>query len=218
MKYNLNKIHFLLIVFLVVIVITQLTLCTAEQSTLGTFKLNDCVELRQICSNCSYNNISSVLYPNSTLASGEVAMIKTGTNFAYTFCNTSMLGKYIVNGFGDVEGYVTVWAYDFNITTTGNNAPYTIPLFLGLAAFILLIFAFLLHNNYLGFITGILFIVLGIYLFVYGLGIMSDFYTNAFAIVALGLGLLIFLASSYSAINETNINLFGKGGGDDDDF
>ena len=205
------------ILFIFLAIIIFITFISAETQTLGVFKQGDCVQLMQICSNCSYNNISSVLYPNSTLASGEVAMIKTGTNFAYTFCNTSMLGKYIVNGFGDVEGYVTVWAYDFNITTTGNNAPYTIPLFLGLAAFILLIMGFWIKNNYVTFISGTLFVVLGLYLMIYGLSIISDMYTTALAWVTLGIGLLLLLASSFSAINDSNINLFGIGRGDDDD-
>jgi hypothetical protein len=213
---NIYKIYSLFI-FLIVIMFMQLTFVSAIE-TLGTFKQSDCVQLIQTCSNCSYNNISSVLYPNSTQALGQVAMVKTGTNFVYTFCNTSSLGSYIVNGFGDVEGTLTVWAYDFEITTTGNSNNNTIPLFLALGGFIILIFAFALKNNYLGFMSGILFIILGIYVIIYGLGFISDLYTQTVGYVSIGMGLFIFLASAYSAINETGINLLGKSiGGDGDD-
>ena len=134
-----------------------------------------------------------------------------------TFCNNTMLGNYIVNGIGDPQGVLTIYAYDYSITTTGNDAPYTIPLFIGLAAFILLIISFLIKNNYIAAIAGMFFIVLGIYLMIYGLGIISDFYTQTLAYVSLGVGLLLLLASAYSAINDSNINLFGIGRGDDDD-
>jgi len=217
---NIIKIYslFSFLVAIMFIMFTQLTFVSAETQTLGVFKQGDCIELIQICSNCSYNNISSVLYPNSTKALGEVAMIKTGTNFVYTFCNTSMLGQYIVNGYGDVEGLVTVWAYDFKVTTTGNNNNNTIPLFLALGGFIILVLAFALKNNYLGFMSGVLFIILGIYVIIYGLGFISDLYTMTIGYVSIGMGLFIFLASAYSAINETGVNLFGKSVGGEDDF
>lgn len=185
--------------------------------TLGVFKVDTCVELKQTCGNCSYVNITSVLYPNSTPVVINDLMTKDGSSFNYTFCENSALGNYIVNGIGDPEGVPTIFAYNYIITTTGNNNNYVIPLFLALGGFILLIFAFVLKNNYLGFMTGILFIVLGIYTIVYGLGIMSDFYTTAIAYVSLGLGLFIFLASAYSAINETNVNLFKIGREDEDE-
>lgn len=186
--------------------------------SLPPVKQGDCVILPQSCTTCTYNKISSVTYPNSTQALGQVTMTQTGnSSYSYSFCNTTVLGRYIVNGFGDPSGSPETWAYDFQVTTTGNNNNYVIPLFLGLGAFILLIFAFALKNNYLGFMTGVLFIILGIYTIIYGLGIMSDLYTNALAYVCLGLGLFIFLASAYSAINETNVNLFKMGRGDEDD-
>ena len=185
--------------------------------SLPPVKQGDCVMLPQTCATCTYNNISSVTYPNSTLALGQVAMAQSGNSYSYSFCNTTELGRYIVNGYGNPGGNVETWAYDFNVTTTGNNNSFVIPLFLGLGAFILLIFAFALKNNYLGFMTGILFIILGIYTIIYGLGIMSDLYTTAIAYVSLGLGLFIFLASAYSAINETNVNLFKIGREDEDD-
>jgi len=214
----MKKIYISLLLLFCILPLCLADTTTSIVQTLGTFKQGDCVILKQICSTCSQNTIISVSYPNSSQALGTTAMNVAGNEYTYSFCNTSSaLGRYIVNGYGDPGGTPQTWAYDFYITTTGNSAPLTIPLIIGLAAFILLIFAFLLHNNYIGFITGILFIVLGLYLFVYGLGIISDFYTNTIALISLGVGLLIFLASAYSAINETNINLFGRGGGEDDD-
>lgn len=91
----------------------------AEVQTLGTFEKGKCIELLQTCSNCTYNNISSISYPNSTQALNQSLMTKIGTKYNYTFCNTNTSGQYIVNGFGDIDGSVTVWAYDFIINPTG---------------------------------------------------------------------------------------------------
>ena len=190
---------------------------TTVIQTLGTFKQGDCITLRQVCSTCSQNTIISISNPNSTTVLGTTAMVPNGNEYVYVFCNSTDLGRYIVNGYGDPGGTPQTWAYDYYITTTGNNFPYAIPLFLGLAAFILLIMGFWIKNNYVAFISGALFVVLGLYLMIYGLSIISDMYTNALAWVTLGIGLLLILASAFSAINDTNINLFGIGRGDDDD-
>jgi len=96
-------------------------LCFAEQQSLGVFKKNECVNLIQICANCSYVNFTSVLYPDSTTALGNVVATKTDTIYNYTFCNTSLSGGYIVNGVGDPEGTKTIFAYDFEINTEGNT-------------------------------------------------------------------------------------------------
>ena len=205
---KLNKIYFLT-AFLISIIFLQLTFVSAV-TNLGVFKQNECIELIQTCSDCTYVNISSVLYPNSTQALGQVAMTKLGTTYNYSFCKTSLLGKYIVNGYGDDAGVVSVWAYDLEVTTTGNNINNTIPLFLALGGFIILVIAFAFKNNYLGFMAGVLFIMLGLYTTIYGLGAISDFYTQSIGYVTLGMGLFIFLASAYSAINDAaGTNLLG---------
>jgi hypothetical protein len=85
----------------------------------GTYKQNECINLIQTCSNCTYINVSNVLYPNSSIAITETPMTKSGKSYNLTFCNTDSIGTYIVNGFGDVDGEDTVWAYDFKISKTG---------------------------------------------------------------------------------------------------
>ena len=212
-----NKI-ILLFCFISLIISLNILNVNASIENIGTVKQFDCITLPQTC-NCTWNNITTIMFPDKSFIIINGAMARDGTYFNYTYCNTSVVGLYIVNGVGDKDAVITPFNYFFEVTTTGNDYPYTIPLFLGLAGFILLILAFIMKNNYIGFISGILFIVLGIYVLVYGLGVMSDFYTQSIAYVTLGFGLLIFLASSYSAINETNVNLFNNNPlSDDDDF
>jgi len=88
-------------------------------TTLGTYERGSCINLIQTCSNCTYINITSVLYPNSSIALTETPMTKVGSLYNLTFCNTNALGDYIVNGIGDVDGEDTVWAYGFKITNKG---------------------------------------------------------------------------------------------------
>jgi len=99
-----NKLILTLIVSMFLI-----SLVSANQiATLGTFKQNECIELKQSCADCSYVNFSRVSYPDGTRAMNE-------------FCNTDQLGTYIVEGIGDVEGTDTVFAYDFEVSHTGKE-------------------------------------------------------------------------------------------------
>ena len=208
------KINLFLLLLITLCVCTSVVNASIED--IGTVKQYDCITLPQTC-NCTFVNITTIMFPDKTYTTINQEMTRDGTYFNFTFCNTSMIGMHIVNGVGNNDGSSSPFNYWFEVTTTGNNAPYAIPLFLGLAAFILLILAFVMKNNYIGFITGTLFIVLGLYLMIYGLSVISDFYTQSLAYISLGVGLLLLLASAYSAINDSNINLFGIGRGDDDD-
>lgn len=108
----------------ILVMLTMLTLLSfisAEINTLGIYKLNNCVELKQICANCTFINITSILYPNSSLAVSDVAMTKKGADFNYTFCNTSLYGRYIYNTLGDPDGELAIAPITFEITNTGEN-------------------------------------------------------------------------------------------------
>jgi len=94
---------------------------SAQQSSLGTFKRFDTVELRQLCASCSYTNISSVVYPNGSKAIVNITMNVDGNEFTYDFNKTDALGEYIVNGESDVDGIATSWAYTFKVTPTGED-------------------------------------------------------------------------------------------------
>jgi hypothetical protein len=90
---------------------------------LAPIKQNECVQLPQTCATCTYNNLTIVQYPNSTFAlSGEYEMTKNGMNYNYTYCNTSALGTYFVDGHGDVDGTDTGWGgYTFDVNGSGQT-------------------------------------------------------------------------------------------------
>ena len=93
----------------------------AIEQSLGNFKLGKDVNLIQTCATCTFNNISSVLYPNSSESISEFSMTKIGTIYNFTLNSNSVpvIGTYIVNGFGDLDGVNTIWSYTFIVTSTG---------------------------------------------------------------------------------------------------
>ncbi|MAH48481.1 hypothetical protein CMI37_21830 [Candidatus Pacearchaeota archaeon] len=104
---------------IVMLILLVIPIISAAQD-IGTIRRNDCITLPQVCENCTYNNISSVLAPvNRTLLLANVPMTKDDTYYNYSFCNTTELGGYIVNGFGDLDGTKTAWTYNFEVTGTG---------------------------------------------------------------------------------------------------
>lgn len=108
------------IILTLLITVFLISFVSAQQQSLGSVKQNDCIEIIQTCPDCTYNNISRILYPNkTTIAISNVAMTKDDTYYNYTFCSTLTLGNYIVNGYGDLDSIKTVWNYDFEVTPTG---------------------------------------------------------------------------------------------------
>jgi len=113
-----NKLMMISVMLLLVI-----PFCFAEGQVqhLGIFKVDECISLYQVCSDCTYVNFTSVLYPDSTVAINTVSATKTGSVFNYTFCNTTEVGNYLVFGIGDLGGINTTFTYDFDISLSGKN-------------------------------------------------------------------------------------------------
>lgn len=180
-----------------------LTLVSAEQTNIGLKKAGECIELIQTCSNCTSNNISSIILPNGTSVTYVGAtMTRTDTYYNYTYCDTDATGKYIVNGWGDLDGLDTVWSYTFITTHNGKTDEFNrnfIIFMLG-AAFVLLIFGMKMQNEYVGFMSGALFMLGGIYLMIYGFASITDLYTRGIAFTLIGFGALLGIAAGYKTM------------------
>lgn len=98
---------------------------SAEIQLLGTFKQDNPVILYQICDNCSYVNISSIVYPNLSIILSEIPMVKNGVTYSYELNGsfTHLLGNYIVCGYGDLNSIQTTWCYNFLINPAGRTDP-----------------------------------------------------------------------------------------------
>ena len=64
--------------------------------SIGTFKRNESVELYQTCNNCTYCNITSIKYPNSSNMFTNLVMNQQGTYYYWVLGagNTTELGTY----------------------------------------------------------------------------------------------------------------------------
>lgn len=90
-------------------------LLSLVSASLGSYKLNECVQIKTIL-NATLVNISTISYPNGTIDVSNLVMDKTGQTFSYIYCNTTQLGTYIYDYF-DESG--NVYVNDFEVTPSG---------------------------------------------------------------------------------------------------
>ena len=187
-------------IIITIMLILFLPIVLAEQETLGTYKKGSCINLLQSCANCSYNNFTSVSYPDGTLEILNINASRNGSIFFTSFCNTTQIGDYAIHGLTDVDGTETEYGYRFEVNQEGSK--YSIYLiYLLVIAFLYIILGIGIAKEDTTFIAlssmGI--IIVSIYSFYNGIGNWKNMLTNAFAIINFGLGIYIFLMAT---INE----------------
>lgn len=116
---------------------------TFSSASLGSFQQRECVEIKTIL-NATSVNISTISFPNSTIAISNQPMTLTGTStFNFTFCDTAEFGAYIYD-YVDNDG--NVFVNDFIITkngfviTTGESLLYLALFIANLIVFSLFLF------------------------------------------------------------------------------
>jgi len=193
----MNKI--LLVILLIMVI--NIPLLIAEQETLGNFKIGECINLRQSCSNCSYSNISQIIAPDSSTVLTEVIMQKIGNDYNYTWCDADQNGEYIIVGFSNVDGIKTSWAYNLFVTPTGvlqeSFFENSVLLILLALAMIIMVLAFYMHSFPLGFIAGIMWMLGGVYAMIYGFNNYTDTFTRAVGLVFISIGFIFSVAAGY---------------------
>ncbi len=131
MRYYYNTI---LLLFLGIVL--SLSFVSAVES-LPAVKYNECVALTQVEFNSNYQNISSIYIQgkNKTMFNPQISMTKSGYAYNYTYCNTTALGTYIVEGCSNLD----CWSYDFEVTVNGQEVSIFQGIVYGLVLFLLLI-------------------------------------------------------------------------------
>jgi len=100
-------------ILILILMISLIGIASAETSW-GTYRQNDCIDL-SIVSDASSCIISSLKYPNSTNIVANINMTNSGGEFNYTTCSTDLLGIYTAKGNCDL----TPWDNDFEVTPSG---------------------------------------------------------------------------------------------------
>jgi len=78
----MKKINILLILGIVLIGLAPVL---ASQESLETYEKSECISLIQLCGDCTYNNITSIILPNATRLILDIEMTQRGSEFNYTF-------------------------------------------------------------------------------------------------------------------------------------
>lgn len=111
----------MIILGILVLIISILMIVPLGSASLGTFKKDLCISLIQNCDNCTYVNVTSVLFPNGTLRYINTSMTENANDYNYTFCDTSGLGEYTYTTCGNLDGLLTCESIKFYITPTGTS-------------------------------------------------------------------------------------------------
>jgi hypothetical protein len=113
--------------------------------TLGTFKQGEEIRISQVCSDATYINISSIAYPNSSVAVSNIEMTSAGSGeFYYDFSLTENTGEYQVRGISD--GCEGTFATSFEVTLSGESVS-DLDLYSDIVLLIVVIGIALLINN-----------------------------------------------------------------------
>lgn len=176
-------------------------LVSAEVSSLGNFKMAECVEVLQTCANCSYVNITSITHPDSTVSLTDTVMTKSGFRYNYTYCDTNEIGQFTVAGVGDVDGIDTVFAYSFGVTPsgfTGTLGFYFLILILSLGIMVL---GFFLKDAPIVILGSLGLYFIGLYILFNGIdGIRDPVYTWALGLIVLGVAFYISSKATFELI------------------
>jgi len=155
------------LIFGIIFLMAIMPIASATISDFGYHQENTNITLYQVCTNCTYINMT-LISPSSAILVSDVAMIADAYQYTYVVDgnNLSEIGQYKVHGLGDDGGTETFWSYTFDVTKTGYNSANTDFMILIFALFgvivILLIMAAVLHQEHA--LLAIIFAGIGFYL------------------------------------------------------
>lgn len=151
-------------------------------------------------------NLTTVRYPNQSIIVSNEAMTSSSGEFSYTLGGDRVIvsGSYTAYGFCDGHSF----KFDIPVNPTGmeqtsllNNPILLIFLIL---ATILLVLAFYMKNAPVGFTSGVMFILSGVYTMIYGFNNYTDMYTRAAGLVLISLGAIFTVAAGYEWIIDAS--------------
>lgn len=184
--------------------ICLISFASAEIQTLGTFKIGTDVNLIQICANCTYNNITSVLSPTSQEVIGNFEMTRDGSvyNFTLSSGNLTVIGEYIVSGIGDLDGTDTIWTYNFFMTPSGFANTYGFYIIILLISAVLIIWGYSIKDPWIIIFGTFGLYFTGLYVILNGIVGIKDMVTTwAIGIILLGVAGYISVRAGLEVIN-----------------
>lgn len=105
-------------IYLLVFMIMVMGFVSAENVLiLEPVRVGECKSLPQADSDSTYSVITGITYPNGTMVFVNYTMDKSGTDYRYSFCNTTDSGYYTIQGKTDTGA----WKYKFLANMQGKE-------------------------------------------------------------------------------------------------
>ena len=162
-------------------------------------KVNNAISIDVSCSNSTYANISYIKYKSDSyyIVNSEKQMTKNGNWYNYSI-DSSLNNRTEDIEYSyhcDVNG-IDVSAGDIiKITSTGLNGTMFLIILSTILAFAFLIISLFGNTEFFLFVSGCLFLVDGMFIMIFGLNDILNFYTRTIAFISIGVGLLLALGS-----------------------
>lgn len=173
------------------------------------FKKDDIInfQLKCIDINSTYCSVATQVLvnidaPNGTNVVDNLSATPNPTYFNFTI-PTSDIGEYKVLVISPTYQNSTT-EFTYLVTSTGDTMGIYLFLILAIGGFVILGFALVTKNEYLGFVAGAIFVLTGVFTMIYGISFVSDMYTRGIAYVFIGLGTLFVIVSAYENIAAGN--------------
>lgn len=153
------------------------------------------------CSDTFLCNVT-IVDPNLNVIVLNLPMTRNDTIYNHTFTSTSLLGNYNVNVYCSNGTFGGNSESKIEITTTGRDVNPTLIIIILIVALGLFIIALVIKNHATGFISGILFVLSGIQIMIYGFTYVADLYTRAIALVVLSFGSFVSIVSGIEWLED----------------
>lgn len=199
-----NKLLITLIVGMFLFSLASISANEVSLDSLGTGKQNTNFTINQPCASATYMTLSTIKYPDDTIKLINYNMTYAGAgSFQYNFTDTSQLGEYHVCFITD--GCEIDACTIFEVTSTGGNSSMFLIILLTCIGTIFFIASLVTPEEFFVYISGLCFLICGIYLMINGVNVMNDVNTRYVSYIYLGIGLLFTLgAYIYNWISYSN--------------
>ena len=177
-----------LIFILVMLSLTLVSANNVQQDTIN-INLNERITITQVCANSTYSNITTAFIDgsNNQLISTSTPMTEITTDtYSYQFNNTNVSGVYYFYGTCDESNDIKTWGVSYLVKS--NSLTYLIIL-LSLAV-VFFLATLVVNEEFFVYISGVLFLVSGIYVMINGIDVVNDWYSRSISYVLMGIGLL----------------------------
>lgn len=174
---------------------------------IGTFKVNEPMQLTNYCieGTCTYMTLGVITTPspNSERINVSAAMTQNGQNFNYSYTPTK-LGIYTFTTCGNPGGNLICDSDTFESTSSGSEGSNFFIILITALAVIFFIASLFVPEEFFVYISGVCFLIGGIYLMSNGLDVLNDTNTRYLAFIYLGIGLLFSLGAYIYNLYEDN--------------